>query len=330
VAKTEFPKLLYLDMWVWVELSRVHYGMNQAPAAVAALAAIRDALKANRAVAPIATVNLDEATKHSDEDRRKRLAEFMVDLCGNYSCLTHVETQDYQIDCAVEKHMGVQTLPSIRPGLVHWGLDAASLGRPARLPPMDSQYEELVRQSLLEPEHSKLKLVYALDQSYHQQAEAREVELVKVNEAARRADGHLSPLERMAGALRYFLTSPTPSTYTRRIIFALMQRGLSPQVYYDLASTEDSLMRFAEDLHQLYIWTRIEYERDRNSDAKSDVNDAQDGSFLGQAITYGNVVVTEKQWASLANRTKIAERYGTRVIGRLSEVPAVLKEEGCI
>src|SRR5262249_39323107 len=70
-SKPEFPKLLYLDMWVWVELARVHYGMSQAPAAVAALAAIRDALKAKRAVAPIATTNLDEATKHTDEDRRK-------------------------------------------------------------------------------------------------------------------------------------------------------------------------------------------------------------------------------------------------------------------
>src|SRR4051812_37841345 len=65
-SKAESRKLLSLDMWVWVELSRVHYGMSQAPAAVAALAAIRDALKAKRAVAPMATVNLDEATKHTD------------------------------------------------------------------------------------------------------------------------------------------------------------------------------------------------------------------------------------------------------------------------
>ena len=329
-SKTEFPKLLYLDMWVWVELSRVHHGMNKAPAAVAALAAIRDALKANRAVAPMATVNLDEATKHSNEDRRKRLAEFMVDLCGNFSCLAHPVTRDYQIDCAVEKHMGVRALPSIRPGLVHWGLDAAGLGRPARLPPMEPQYAEWVRQSMLEPEQSKLTLVYALDQSYHQQWKAREEELVKLNEAAREADGHMSPLERMAAAFRYFLASPTPNTYTKRILFALMQRGLSPQVYLDLVSAEDRLTRFAEDLHQLYIWTRIQYERDRNSDATSEVNDARDGAFLGQAITYGNVVVTEKQWARLANRTKIAERYGTRVIGRLSEIPAVLKQEDCI
>ena len=114
-SKAEFPKLLFLDMWVWVELSKVHYGRSQDAAASAALAAIREALSSKRAVAPIATTNLDEATKHTDEGRRKRLAEFMVDLCGNFSCLADAVTRDHQIDCAVEKHMATPTLPSIRP-----------------------------------------------------------------------------------------------------------------------------------------------------------------------------------------------------------------------
>jgi hypothetical protein len=327
-SKIEFPKLIYLDMWVWVELAKVHYNRSQDPAAAAALSSLRDALSSKRAVAPIATTNLDEATKHTDEERRKRLAEFMVDLCGNFSCLTDAVTRDHQIDCAVEKHMAVPILPSVRPSLVHWGLDAAGLGRPPRLPPMEPQYEQLVRQALVEPEQSKVQLIYALDQSYHQLFEAKEAELVKLNETARASDGHLSPLERMAVAFRYFLTSP--NVYTNRIVYALMKRGLSQQTYNDFASDENRLMRFAEDLHQLYIWTRIHYERDRSTDAKSEVNDARDGSFLGQAITYGNVVVTEKQWAHLANQTKVAERYGTKVIGRLSEIPAVLKQEGCL
>jgi hypothetical protein len=252
----------------------------------------------------------------------------MVDLCGNFSCLNHAVTRDHQIDCAVEKHMAVPTLPSIRPYLVHWGLDAAGLGRPPRLPPMDPQYEQWVRQALVEPEHSKVQLIYGLDQSYHQSHEAGEAELVRLNETARASDGHLSPLERMTGAFRYFLT--TQNTYTNRIVYALMMRGLAQQTYDDFASDENRLMRFAEDLHQLYIWSRIQYERDRSTNAKSEVNDARDASFLGQAITYGNVVVTEKQWAHLANQTKIAERYGTKVIGRLSDIPAVLKQEGCL
>jgi hypothetical protein len=193
---------------------------------------------------------------------------------------------------------------------------------------MDPQYEQWIRQALVEPEQSKVQLIYALDQSYHQSHEAREAELVKLNEKARASDGHLSPLERMAGAFRYFLSGP--NTYTNRIVYALAKRGLSQRTYDDFISDENRLMRFAEDLHQLYIWTRIHYERDRSPDARSEVNDARDGTFLGQAIAYGNVVVTEKQWAHLANQTKIAERYGTKVIGRLSEIPTALKQEDCI
>jgi hypothetical protein len=69
------------------------------------------------------------------------------------------------------------------------------------------------------------------------------------------------------------------NAYTNRIVYALMKRGLAQQTYDDFASDENRLMRFAEDLHQLYIWIRIEYERDRSPDAKSEVNDARDGSF---------------------------------------------------
>ena len=56
---------------------------------------------------------------------------------------------------------------------VQWSLDAAGLGRPPRLPPMDPQYEQWVRQALVEPEQSKVHLIYALDQSYHHLHEAR-------------------------------------------------------------------------------------------------------------------------------------------------------------
>ena len=326
-SKAEFPKLVFLDMWVWVELSKVHHGRSQDAAATAALAALRDALNSKRAVTPIATTNLDEATKHTDENRRKRLAEFMVDLCGNFSCLAFPVTQDHQVDCAVEKHMATPTLPSIRPYLVRWGLDAAGLGRPARLLPMPPEYETLIRQVMLEPEQSKAQLIYALDRSYHEQHEAKEAELVKLHERARETDGHMPPLERMAAAFRYYLTCP--NTHTNRIVFALAKRGLTQQTYDDFISDDTRLMRFAEDLHQLYIWTRIQYERDRNHDAKIEANDARDGSFLGQAIAYGNIVATEKQWARLANQTGIAQRYGTKVI-KLSEIPAALKQEGCI
>jgi hypothetical protein len=49
-SKSKFPKLLYLDTWVWVELSKVPYSRSQDPAAAAALASLRNALRSKRAV----------------------------------------------------------------------------------------------------------------------------------------------------------------------------------------------------------------------------------------------------------------------------------------
>ena len=132
----------------------------------------------------------------------------------------------------------------------------------------------------------------------------------------------------MSGALYHFLSRP--SSYLERIIVNLMARRIPLQAYVDMVSDQQRLMRFAEDIHQLYIWIRLWFERDRNPQDKTAVNDARDGSFLGQAIAYGNIVVTEKRWAHLANKTKIAERHGTTVLGRVDDLPDVLKQEGCI
>lgn len=104
-----------------------------------------------------------------------------------------------------------------------------------------------------------------------------------------------------------------------RVLARLQRDEAPPSVTLPASKTDFPKLLYLD----MWVWVEL-------SDAKSEVNDARDGAFLGQAITYGNVVVTEKQWASLANRTKIAERYGTRVIGRLSEIPAVLKQEDCI
>jgi hypothetical protein len=32
----------------------------------------------------------------------------------------------------------------------------------------------------------------------------------------------------------------------------------------------------------------------------------------------------------MANKTKIADRYGTKVIGRVDDLPDLLKQEGCL
>lgn len=329
VSKADFPKLLCLDMTIWIELAQVHYGKKQDSRKSAALVAIRNAIGGGRLTVPITAANLEEATKHHNEEARTRLAKFMVDLSGNFSCLHHVVVRGHEIDRAVEKHLAsTTTLAPIRPHLIHWGLDAAGIGRPAKILDSNKERALLMQHAAREPELSVVQLVFALDAEYHTQMHVREEALVRTVDSARAADGHLPVATRMSGALYHFLSSP--STYLERVIANLIARRIAPEAYRDLLADQKKLMSFAEDLHQLYIWTRLWFERDRNRDEQTDVNDSMDGAFLGQAIAYGNIVVTENRWAAYANRTKIAERYGTKVLGRVDDLPDLLKQEGCL
>ena len=88
--------------------------------------------------------------------------------------------------------------------------------------------------------------------------------------AAMRAEGRVvsdRSLVQTLGALRHGSSGagPLESLLREPGVTDVLVNG-SEQVYVDLASDEGRLMRFAEDLHQLYIWTRIQYERDRSQD----------------------------------------------------------------
>jgi hypothetical protein len=327
-SKAEFPKLLFLDTNIWVALSQTHHGVKQRLGVSAATTAIREAVKARRLVLPITATNLDEATKHADAEERKRRARFMVDLSGNFSCLSPVVVRDHEIDRAVEKHiLRDEKLPSIRPYLVHWGL-AGVRGHRIRIFDADRKNAPFVEQLGNEPDMSAMLLAFGLDSDFHAEAGATEADLLDTVNKARSTDGHVPVLERMSDAFFYVLTRP--NNYTRRIMFALMKRGVSEQVYADLIADRARLDDFAEDLHERYIWATLWFERDRSANDKPALNDARDGSFLGQAIAYGNIVLTEKRWAHLANKTKIAQRYGTTVLSRVDDLPDLLTQEGCI
>lgn len=327
-SKAEFPKLLFLDTKIWIGLSQLQHGKNENPKVSAALAAIREAVKTTRLAVPITDTNLDEAAKNRDSEKRKRLARFMVDLSGNYSCLSNTVLRDHEIDRAVEKHiLGDEKLPSIRPYLIHWGL-AGVRGHRIRILDEDRKSAAFVEQLGNEPEMTAMFIAFGLDSDYYASMGAREKDLLDTVNLARSTDGHMSVAERLSATFHYFLTQP--NQYTRRAMFALLSRGVSEQAYVDLVSDNARLLRYAEDLHQRYIWTRLWFERDRNRDDKAAQNDARDGSFLGQSIAYGNIVVTENRWSNLANRTKIAQQYGTKVLPRVDDLPELLKREGCL
>src|SRR5690349_19405530 len=66
-------------------LARAHYGRADGAEFVDALSTVRAAVANETVRVPIVATNLAEVSEPADEGRRRRLAEFMVDLSGNSS-----------------------------------------------------------------------------------------------------------------------------------------------------------------------------------------------------------------------------------------------------
>ena len=91
-SKDDFPKCLYLDQCKWIDLERAHYARADGEPFKDALAAVRRAVEAGRLIVPFCGVNFVEAMSHGNLLRRRRLAEFMVQLAGNRTMLPFTAT----------------------------------------------------------------------------------------------------------------------------------------------------------------------------------------------------------------------------------------------
>lgn len=331
VSKADFPKVLCLDMMHWVALSRAHHSARDpTPEAIAALDAIRSATKKNRLVVPVLASNVHEAMEHENEEVRKRLALFMVNLSNNFSMVNHMVTEDQEIARAIENHIvGTSTLPPVRPTIVQWGFTAAALGRDINPKTKNKRKAVLLQQFSKEPEISVASLVAARDPEAIKAIRQREQESLALMESARETDKHLSRVERWSRAL-YHVLKDGHGRLPETIGAHLAARGLSRGTYLRLLEDPERRLRFIGDLTQYYVKWMLFYERDRSRDERYQANDYKDGSFLAQAIAYANVVVTEKRWTQHANNTGVAEQYATQVLKSLKGLPEALAREDCL
>jgi len=331
VSKADFPKVLCLDMMHWVALSRAHHNIRKpTPEAIAALDAIRSATKKGRLVVPPLAPNIDEAMEHDDEEVRKRLALFMVNLSKNFSMVNYRVTEDQEIAHAVEKHLlGSSSVPHIRPTIVQWGFTAAAIGRDINPKTRNRQRAVMLQQFSREPEMSVVSLIAARDPEAIKAMRQREQKSLTLMEAARETDGHLSRAERWSWAMYHFLKDGQ-GRFPETIAANLAARRIPRAAYLNLLEDSERRLRFIGDLTQHYVKWMLFYERDRSRDERYQANDYKDGPFLAQAIAYAKIVVTEKRWTQHATNTGIAKQYETQVLKSLKALPDALAIEGCV
>jgi hypothetical protein len=313
--KRQFPKLLCLDQNKWIDLARAHYGRKDGAAFVDALAALREAIANGRLMVPIMSSNLLEVSEPNDEDRRRRLAQFMVDTSGNHSFLKPDPVARLQIQRAIRTmylHQDVELFP--REKLVAWGVEYA-LGKQAT-------GEPFLVQALLEPENSVLALVHAVDREGV--AAGRQMDERAANASRIARAGGYRP-ERRAEELTNLFAS---GSFADKLYGVVDRLGIDRAVFVRwLEQHQDA---FASAIPDVDVQVRLMLARDRNEQHATHRNDLKDFIFLSVAVPYGNVVVTENSWTHLIQADGMDQQYGTIVLSDVRALPDVLARENCI
>ena len=118
-------------------------------------------------------------------------------------------------------------------------------------------------------------------------------------------------------ALRYY--------YARNMVIDLQNELLTLSQKYEKSADElVEMIGLFENIPVLDVQLDLIIERDRNLDKPVEKNDMVDVSFMSVAIPYTGVVVAEKHWVNLANRTHLDRKYNVSVLQDLAELEDVL------
>ncbi len=324
-AKSDFPKALFLDQSKWIDLARAHYGRRDGAAFREALDAVRSAVNRGSLVVPLTQQNIEETATRRNQESRERLARFMIDLSQNHSMLYGNALNGAEIACALRRCYLAQPAGDLRKWVLHHGLHA-SYGR--RFVPNTGNVEvdRLMLETFRDPEMAVVAIVNYLDDDDVVADSRKEDDAGAARLAAiRTLDADLAPREKRRRELAKLFNA---GSFAERVMDVAAELGIWREAFHQWTLSADNRQRLAELLPEIDIAAELMFRRDRNPSALNDRNDVKDLEFLRVGITYGNIVVTENLWTSLANSAGIAAKYGTVVIADLRKLPGELERIG--
>ncbi|MBL8176564.1 MAG: hypothetical protein JNK48_17945 [Bryobacterales bacterium] len=323
-AKPDFPKCLYLDQNHWIALSRARLGIGE-ERLKPVVAALERAVASGRLIVPLSNIHILETAAPSGASRRRRLAETMVSLAGNWAIRPYHVLQVDEIRAAVAATLGLvrHPIPAVRRHAVARGilqaLDAVAFE--------GQQAEEAEAHTL----SAKFTIELLSGEPAHGPATAslrsqEEEDAARQTRARDEAIAALNRDERLQLDVRALIASPG---VIRDIGAALRQLRCPLSAMNPHLTSYSQHLAFLRRVPTADVFLTLGQERFQDRNRKTHRNDFKDIGFLRVAIPYANIVVAERYWASVCNRNGLAEAYRTSVIDDLIHLPALLQAHGC-
>lgn len=325
--KAEFPKCIYLDQNKWIDLARASYGRDDGKNYLETLEVLKKATREGRVVMPMSGVHIMETVVPEDAGRRRRLAEFMVELSGNRSICTHMVLSKFEIRQAVLRHLGSDSISNFRQHMVHVGLYGALDVEPSVSGVPQDIVEEVLALAY-RPATSVEILCEAFPRdSVRDMREEQVKALVEFEQARMRAVTNLTLEQRRRLSLLDLFTKSEPG---RELSAVLAELNVSHRRFLESFNSPEELVSFFHSIPSIEVLNELTLARDRDTNRKIDRNDFKDIAFLSVAVPYCNAIVTERYFGHLVQSSGLADKYGTAVFTDLNQLPEFLAREGCL
>jgi hypothetical protein len=361
-GRATVPELTYVDLNHWVGLAKARLGQTDAGSYVELLAELRTAVAAGRIVMPLSSTHYMELSRIASAERRAKLALVMGEL-SKYITLTNRETfLRYQFRVALAAELRT-TYRSPAPPVTGYGF-AHAFGQAGQFalhgPNLDRFASERVDEFIprLE-EHTGYgwrfvpsgraatpleRMNEALDAAAQflmlmGPADKNDPELLKLGFKPSAAYDVVDAITRREDDLAKQLAAEPK--WKQRLDDVIDARAL----YWDLSEDWDQavgdvwtrvltmdefgkerLTRILRGIPIIDIESAIRHANFRNGSHRWRKNDIHDSDFAGSAVTYCDVVLTEKHLQAQLHARGVDRQYGTQIFSRPDDLVAHLRD----
>lgn len=299
-------KKIYLDLNKYIELSRIWQRRSDDESGI--LQFINEKKKSDELVFPISSTHIIELAKHSNFERRRRLAETMWNFSNGLVFINPTEILNFEIDRAIETVFGI--------GKKEDSIDLLHKNLLKGFAPLD----DLTGLLKVSPE-----IIESLSELFQEQEEwigfvasysdqSRKIVMDKIYKGNKRITNSINNN-------RSVLNNENEDMMKRvnmaglmldtqdRVSERLENFGLNMNDVQDLGL--EKITNFYLSIPSFDIEFQMKIQSFKNKEKDSVENDVFDIGFLSTAICYFDMVITEKYWANIAKQAKLHIKYNT-------------------
>lgn len=339
------PKLVYLDLNHWIELSKAFVGHPDGERYKDSLAAILSAVEQRKAVFPISDSIYFEISKISSHRQRCDLREVIEKVSGYTVIISRADISSHEIEAVLDQLYGENPRPINLMSYLGLGADYA-FGIVRRLVLKNEKGEDVTVEARSRfpggPDafdrfdantDIELNRKYLEGPAPEEEGRLRDLgwnpeSTIQITE--RRAQQEIEQVGRFdsdprwrRGRIRDVIRAWETLVELRdKLMRGLIDRGIDPG---DFSLEREEARRVFDSMPSFDVAVTMKTAYHRNPRHNWTANDVADIDALGSSLPYCDIVVTDSAVASQVRQYKLAERLNTTVLARLADLSDLLK-----